>query len=64
MPGDVIDIDFVGGVATLTEEILQEDYIAELTNFNMTLNFGNVPEHVCMGDNRNHSRTVVSAESV
>ncbi|HHU84707.1 MAG TPA: signal peptidase I [Clostridiales bacterium] len=58
LPGDVIDIDFVSGVVTRNGEILQEDYIAELTKSQYDVEFPvTVPEYsvFVMGDNRNHS---------
>lgn len=56
--GDTVDIDFETGEVSVNGEILQEDYIADITTTHYDVTFPQVVPEGCifvMGDNRNHS---------
>ena len=56
--GDTVDIDFDSGEVSVNGEVLQEEYIAELTQVQYDMTFPQTVPDNCifvMGDNRNHS---------
>lgn len=56
--GDTVNINFDSGEVTVNGQVLEEDYIAELTTTSYNIAFPQtVPENCIfvMGDNRNHS---------
>lgn len=57
-PGQTIDIDFETGTVTVDGEVLQEDYINDLTYRSSVMQFPitvGEDEYFVMGDNRNRS---------